>query len=80
MFVDLCMFLGKNIIDVIPLSENDKFTINKAFIQAFTENKTVKVPYDLKGAAFLATITPIVKANKKNKFFIKVTPLDNENK
>ncbi len=64
--------LGKKILHVIPLKKNDKYAINNAFTQAFTENKVVKVPYDLKGAAFWATITPI-KFSKNNKFSIKVT-------
>jgi hypothetical protein len=65
--------LGKKILDVIPLKKDGKYAVNKAFIEAFVENKVVQVPYDLKGAAFLATITPI-KVNKNNKFSIKVTP------
>lgn len=69
-------FIGKNIIDVVSLDERDKNAVHKGFDDAFNENKTVKVPYHLEGAAFLATITPFVKANKKNNFFVKIQDLD----
>ena len=69
-------FVGKNILEVVPLNKRDKQAVNQGFNDALLENKTVKIPYDLEGAAFLATITPMVKANKKNNFFVKVTPFD----
>lgn len=71
-------FLGKNIIDVIPLTPLGRIIINQGFDDAAKENKTVVVPYDLGKATFLATITPLIKDNKKNRFFIKVQEVDNQ--
>lgn len=69
-------FIGKNIIDVVSLNKHDKDAVQKGFDDAFNGNKTVKVPYHLKGEAFIATITPFVKANKKNNFFVKIQDFD----
>jgi len=69
-------FLGKKITEAVPLSEYDAAAISKALTDAAQNQRTVKVPYSLNKKAFLATITPIIKANQKNNFFVKVQ--DNE--
>jgi hypothetical protein len=67
-------FLGKKITEAVPLDKDDKEAISKALNLAAESQETVAVAYGLNGIAFWATITPIVKANKKNNFFVKVTP------
>ena len=67
-------FLGKKITEAVPLNEGDKDAISKALNKAAENQETVHVPYGLNGIAFIATITPIIKANQKNNFFVKVRP------
>ena len=70
--------LGKNILYAVPLSEYDRNALRNGFNEAAQKEITVKVPYTLKGIRFLAEITPIIKANKKYNFFIKVQEVDNQ--
>lgn len=70
-------FLGKKITEAVPLNERDVAAISKALTEAAENQSTVKVAYDLNGKAFLATITPIIKANQKYNYFLKAQ--DNEN-
>ena len=69
-------FLGKKITEAVPLSECDVAAVSKGLTDAAQNQMVVKVPYDLNKKAFLATITPIIKANEKNNFFVKVTSLE----
>ena len=69
-------FLGKKITEAVALNEHDVDAVTKALNKAAENQETVKVAYALNNKAFLATITPIIKANQKNNFFVKVE--DNE--
>jgi hypothetical protein len=71
------VFVGQNILDAIPLDEHDRNVLDIGFNEAVEKEITVKKFYMLKDAEFLATITPLIKANKKNNFFVKVQETSN---
>src|SRR5216684_1092303 len=69
-------FLGKKITEAVPLSERDVIAVSKAITDAAQNQRTERVAYTLNNKGFLAKITPIIKANEKNDFFVKVTSLE----
>jgi len=77
-------FIGKNILDAVPLNENDYKALDKGLTKAVEKQITVCVPYSLKDkeslveSKFLASITSVIKENKKNNFFVKVTPFSDD--
>jgi len=70
-------FVNKKITKVIPLSEHDRKAVEKALEDAVQKQTTITVPYTLENKQFFATITPLIcikKNEKRNSFFVKVTP------
>jgi hypothetical protein len=70
-------FLGKKILDVVPLDINDRDSLDDGFKKAGIDKITMKVPYALKNKQFLATITPMLNAKNKCIFFVKITKENN---
>ena len=56
------VFIGRNIIDILPLDEKDEDDIAVGFSTAAEENRTVKVPYELGEMDFVAKITALKTA------------------
>jgi len=67
------VFLGKKITEAVPLNDQDKDAISRALNEAAQRQATTKVKYTLNDKNFIAKVTPIIKANKENNFFLKVT-------
>jgi hypothetical protein len=69
-FIKPSEFLGKSIIDVVPLDDKDKVVL--ALAEATETKKTVNVGYTLEQKEFVAKITPLIVSDKKLNYFIKV--------
>lgn len=68
-------FLGKSLLDVVSLSEQDERAIMCGFGQAIEKQETVKVPYVLEKNNFMATITAMATAREADyEYFVKCTP------
>jgi len=67
-------FLGKNLCDVLLLSDKDWANLVEGFSVAQYSSKTTTVSYALKEKIFLAEITALKKADKTHEFFVKITP------
>ena len=70
-------FVGKSIIDVLPLSKEDRESVAQGFCTAVEKNEVVKVPYLLDMLAeqknFIAKIVALQYIEKdENMFFVKV--------
>src|SRR5437762_9897594 len=48
-------FLGKNILDVVPLDDEDRKLLNNGFEKAVKDKITMRVPYAIKNEQFVAT-------------------------
>jgi hypothetical protein len=66
-------FMGQSILEVIPLSPEDKSNVHQAFERAVKKEKTKKVSYTLENQQFVAKVTPGFDLNKDPQLFIKVT-------
>lgn len=75
--VDPSDFLGKKITEAVPLSDEDKYAIAEALTKAAQNQKTEEVAYVLNNKKFLAKVTPIIKADQKCNFFLKVKEKEN---
>ena len=70
-------FVGKSIIDVLPLSKEDREAVAQGFCATVEKNEAVKVPYLLEVLAeqknFVAKIVALQYTEKdENMFFVKV--------
>ena len=65
-------FLGKNILDVIPLDTKNRNALAFGFLHATEEEATVKVPYILEEMNFVATITALKTEDRLFNYFVKV--------
>ncbi len=67
-------FVGKCILDVIPLGQSDRKNLTDGFDRATEEEITVAVSYVLHKKKFWTKITPLFKVSKKEpSFFVEVT-------
>src|SRR5438045_3157410 len=69
-------FLSQKITEAVPLSERDVIAVSKAITDAGQNQRIERAAYTLNNKGFLAKITPIIKANEKYNYFVKVQ--DNE--
>jgi hypothetical protein len=66
-------FLGNSILNVVPLSKEDREAVVFGLSEAVEKKKTVKVPYVLNDMNFIAKITALKTAEKKQfNYFVKI--------
>jgi hypothetical protein len=66
-------FVGKNIIDILPLDEKDHNAVALGFCRAVEKEETVKVPYELNDMNFIAKITALKTAEENvRNYFVKI--------
>lgn len=72
-------FKGQEFLQTIPLDKSDKLKLKKAFALARSTNQQATEQYTLEQRQYLATITPLIKAQKKKSdkknFIVEVQPI-----
>lgn len=65
-------FENKDMLNILPLSEQDRQNVALAFAQAGADNKITAVEYTLYQTQYTATITPLTSSSDIN-YVVKVT-------
>ncbi|HLJ30928.1 MAG TPA: hypothetical protein VKU36_00690 [Candidatus Babeliales bacterium] len=73
-------FIGKNIIDILPLDEKDHNAVALGFKSAVEKEETIKVPYSLDALKFIAKITALKIGDAEYNYFVEVKEPKNKMK